>query len=137
MKIKLIQDSAIFISALTAEQFKKVKKFIPEALTLNRVEDNKKIPVCMISYADCGGVNDNGIVFDSTTDSGNLCVTLQGCEGLDNHISTEEKAKLVSERYSGLILKVNELEAQIVESLAVKEAEINAAQSSIETVALD
>ena len=138
MKIKVIQDSIVFISALTVEEFMKAKKFVPESLTLNRVdEDRKKKPVCMIGYAERGGVNNNGIVFDSTTDNGYLCVTSVGAEGFDTHIPAEDKARCVSEHYSSLILKMNELETQVKAELSAKESEIAIAQESVETVAIE
>lgn len=138
MKIKIVQDAVIFISALTVEQFEKAKRFTPEALTLCHIgDDKKKTPVCSIDYRKLGGVNENGIIFDSTTDNGNLCFTGLKVEGDDPHISTEEKIKCISETFSSLILKVNELEEQVLSSLNAKEAEIETAMNSISAVTLE
>ena len=138
MKIKIVQDAVIFISALTVEQFEKAKRFTPEALTLYHTgDDKKKTPVCSIDYRNAGGVNENGIIFDSTTDNGNLCFTGLKAEGVDPHITTEEKIKCISETFSSLILKVNELEEQVLSSLTAKETEIETAMNSISAVTLE
>ena len=137
MKIKIVQDAVIFITDITAEQFGKAKKFIPKALTLTEKVDGKDRPVCGMDYANEGSVNNNGIIFDSTTDSGKLCITLVGTEGCDPHLTAEEKTRVVAERHSSLILKMNELEAQVVSMLAEKEAEIEAATTAVSTISLD
>lgn len=137
MQIKLVQDSIIFISAITAEQFEKAKKFIPESLTLYQENDKKKTPICALDYAHSGSVNKNGIVFDATTDSGKLCHTVVNAEGFDPHLDTEKKLRIVSEKYSSLILRMNALEEQILSDLNFKEAEITTAQASISAVSID
>lgn len=138
MQIKLVQDSIIFISALNVETFAKAEKFIPEALTLYREDDSKKkTPVCTIGYAECGSVNKNGIIFDATTDSGKLCHTIVNMQGFDPHLSTVEKLRVVSEKYSALILNMNALEEQIESKLAEKEAEITAASRAISAVSIE
>lgn len=137
MKVKIIQDAVIFISDITAEQFGKAKRFIPGCLTLTKKVNEKNVPICAMDYADEGSVNNNGIIYDSTTDSGKLCITLVGTEGFDPHLSAAEKQRVVAERHSGLIIKMNALEAQIVEALAEKESEIVAATEAITTVALE
>lgn len=137
MKIKIVQDAVICVSAITMEEFNTVKKFAPQALVLNKVdENNKKVPVCMLDYANAGGVNKNGIIFDSTTDEGYLCHTFVGAEGYDPHCSTEEKVKLISEEYAGLILNVNELEEQIHAALVENADKIERAKASIEAINL-
>lgn len=138
MQIKLVQDSIIFISSLNVETFAKVDKFIPEALTLYHEDDTKKkTPVCTLGYAECGGVNKNGIIFDATTDSGKLCHTIVNMQGFDPHLSTSEKLRVVSEKYSSLILNMNELEAQIESKLADKETEITTARQAISAVSIE
>ena len=137
MKIKVIQDAVIFVSGITAEQFGKAKRFIPKALTLTNKVNDKEVPVCGIDYAEEGSVNKNGIIFDSTTDSGKLCITLIGSEGMDPHLSAAEKVRAVAEKYSALILKVNELEAQIICALEEKEEEITLATTAVTAIALD
>lgn len=136
MKIKVVQDSIIFISALTMEQFQEATRFCPSSLVLNKVnEESKKAePVCMIAYNEGGSVSGNGIVFDSTTDEGYLCKTLVAIEGNDPHVSAEDKVTTVSQQYAGLILKVNALEGQIVTALADNSERIESAKASIEVV---
>ena len=138
MQIKLVQDSIIFVSALHVETFAKAEKFIPEALTLYSEDDSKKkTPVCTIGYAECGGVNKNGIIFDATTDSGKLCHTIVNMQGFDPHLSTVEKLRVVSEKYSSLILNMNKLEEQIASKLADKETEITIASRAITAIAIE
>lgn len=137
MKVKIIQDAVIFITDITAEQFGKAKKFIPKALTLTEKVDGKDVPVCGMGYANEGSVNNNGIIFDSTTDSGKLCITLVGTEGCDPHLTAAEKQRAVAERHSALILKMNVLEAQIISMLAEKEAEIETATTAVTAISLD
>lgn len=137
MKVKIIQDAVIFITDITVEQFGKAKHFIPKALTLVEKVDGKDVPVCGMDYAHEGSVNNNGIIFDSSTDSGKLCITLVGTEGCDPHLTAAEKQRAVAERHSGLILKMNALEAQIISMLAEKEAEIEAATTAVTAILLD
>lgn len=138
MKIKLVQDSIIFISALKKEELEKAKRFCPAACTLNvKNEETKKItPVCGISYADEGSVSKNGIVFDSTTEAGYVCHTLVAGQGYDEHISMDKKAKLISEEFAELILNMNKLEEQISTALADNDAKIEEALNSVEAVEL-
>lgn len=138
MQIKLVQDSIIFISGIDADTFAKVNKFVPEALTLYHEGENKKqTPVCSLGYANCGGVNKNGIIFDATTDSGKLCLTIVNAEGFDPHLTTVEKLRQISEKYSSLILNMNELEAQIISCLEAKEDEITMASASISAITIE
>ena len=138
MKIKLVQDSIIFISGLKKSELDEAKRFCPASLTL-KVRDEatkKETPICAVCYADEGSVSTNGVVFDSTTEEGYMCKTLVAAQGYDEHISSEEKIKAVSEEFAGLILKMNDLEAQIKSALTDNAAKIAAARDSVEVVAL-
>lgn len=139
MKIKLVQDSIIFISALKQEELFEAKRFCPKACTLFvKDEGTKKFtPVCAIAYADEGSVTDNGIVFDSTTNAGYMCKTLVAGQGFDHSIDTKDKVKAISETFAGLILKMNELENQIKAALRDNAAKIADARNSIEVVDLE
>jgi hypothetical protein len=136
MKIKLVQDSIIFISALKKEELEEARRFCPNACILKtKDEETKKTtPVCMIAYAADGSVSSNGIVYDSTTEEGFMCKTLVASQGYDEHVPAEDKVNAVSEEFAGLILKMNELEAQIATALKDNAAKIKAAKQSIETV---
>lgn len=138
MKIKLVQDSIIFISALKKEELEEANRFCAEACTLytQDSETKKKIPVCAIAYAEEGSVSDNGIVYDSTTDKGFMCKTLIASQGYDEPLSAEEKIEAVSETFAGLILNMNNLEDQIKTALANNAAKITAAKNSVEVVTL-
>ena len=138
MKIKLVQDSIIFISGLKKSELDEATRFCPASLTL-KVKDEatkKETPICAVCYADEGSVSNNGIVFDSTTEEGYMCKTLVAAQGYDEHVSSEEKIKAVSEEFASLILKMNDLEAQILGALADNAAKITAARDSVEVVAL-
>lgn len=139
MKVKLIQDSIVFVSGLTKAQLEEANKFVPSATTLMvKDEETKKAsPICMVAYAEDGSVCDNGIVFDSTTEDGFMCKTLVATQGNDAPMSSEEKVKAVSETFAGLILKMNDLEEQVINALEDNAAKIAAAKQSIETIALN
>lgn len=138
MKVKIIQDSIVFISGLTKEELMKASRFTPEALTLyESAEDGKKkTPTCMVGYSNDGGISANGVIYDSTTDDGFMCHTIVAAQGEDPHCTAEEKVKCISESYSGLILKMNTLEAQIKAALSEKETEIALAEESVEVINL-
>lgn len=138
MKITLVQDAIIVVSDLTKEQFCKAKKFCPDALTLyKKDEDSKsKEPVCSIMVGEDGSMNANGIIFDSVTDEGKLCLTLAGATGMCSGITAAEKKNIIVEEYSSLILNVNELEAQVLSVLEAKANEIETALNSVETVSI-
>jgi hypothetical protein len=138
MKIKLVQDSIIFISGLTKTNLDKAIRFCPEACTLFTQDEatKKRIPVCAIAYATEGSVSQNGLVFDSTTEDGYMCKTLIASQGNDEHVSAEDKVKCISEEFAGLILKMNELEANITSALNDNEAKITAAMGNVEVVTL-
>lgn len=138
MKLKVIQDSIIFISDVTFDQFKEAKRFCSDSLTLKVKEEGSKeaVPVCTMAYADEGSVSQNGIVFDSTTEAGNLCKTLIATEGNCIHLKNDEKVKILSEEFAGLILKMNDLEVQVLAALKDNAAKIKLATESIEAIEL-
>jgi len=138
MKIKLVQDSIIFISNLTQQEFAEATRFCPEALTLVAKDEatKKTTPICAIAYASEGSVSQNGVVFDSTTEDGYMCKTLVATQGYDAHVSAEDKVKAVSEEFASLILKMNTLEEQIKDALEDNAAKITAARDSVEIVSL-
>ena len=109
---------------------------VPSACTLNiKNEETKKVtPVCALAYAAEGSVSENGIVFDSVTDDGYMCKTLVATAGFDTALSAEDKKKAVAESFAGVILKMNDLEAQVKDALAENADKIAAAKQAIETV---
>ena len=138
MKIKLVQDSIIFISALKKEELMEAARFCPNVCTLMFKDEatKKATPVCAVTYAEDGSVSDNGIVFDSTTEEGFMCKTLIASQGWDEHVSTEDKVKAISEQFAELILNMNVLEEQIKTALKDNAARITAAKQSVEAVEL-
>lgn len=138
MKVKLVQDSIIFISALTRAQLEEANRFCPNSTTLVAKDIDTKVatPICSIAYANEGSVGANGVVFDSVTDDGLMCKTLVASEGYDAHLSAEDKVKSVSETFATLILKMNALEEQIVTALEANTAKIEEAKTSVEVIAL-
>ena len=138
MKITLVQDAIIVVSNLTKEQFCKAKKFCPEALTLYKKNEETKTkePVCSIMVGEDGSMNANGVIFDSVTDEGKLCLTLASATGMCSGITAAEKQNIIAEEYASLILNVNELEDQVLSTLEAKASDIAAALSSIETVSI-
>ena len=138
MKIKLIQDSIIFISSLKKAELDEATRFCPEALMLKVRDENtkKEIPVCAICYANEGSVSSNGVVFDSTTEDGYMCKTLVASQGEDTPLSAEDKVKAVTEEFANLILKMNDLEAQVKNALEENAEKITAARESVEVITL-
>ena len=138
MKIKLVQDSIIFISGLKKAEYEEAMRFCPKACTLLARDEvsKKETPIGGIAYAAEGSVSQNGVVFDSTTEDGYMCKTLIATQGNDNHVAIEDKVQAVSEEFASLILKMNELEAQIKEALSVNAEKIASARESIEAVEL-
>jgi hypothetical protein len=138
MKVSIVQDAIIFVSSLTKEEFEKASRFCPESLTLMKQvgDDKKKEPICAIAYAGNGDVSNNGIIFDSVTEEGKICLTLAASTGHNVALTAEEKKQVITEQYASLILNVNELEAQIKAALAAKDEQINTALESVETVSL-
>ena len=138
MKIKVVQDSVIFISGLTTEELDKAMKFASESLTLYKKEEDgkKKVPVCGIAYADMGSVTERGIVYDSTTDDGFLCTTILCGEGNHPHCTSADKKKCITEQYASLVLNMNDLEKQVKAALKAKAEDITIASKSVEVVSL-
>lgn len=138
MKIKLVQDSIIFVSALTRAELKEAERFCPNSTTLyvKDAETKQTTPVCAVAYANEGSISDNGVVYDSVTDEGFMCKTLVAAEGYDEHLTVEDKIKSISETFAGLILKMNTLEGQIKKDLEANAEKIAAAKNSIEVVKL-
>lgn len=138
MKIKLVQDSIIFISSLTRDELKEAERFCPNSTTLfvKNAETKQTTPVCAVAYACEGSISDNGIVFDSVTDEGFMCKTLVASDGYEEHLSVEAKIKSISETFAGLILKMNTLEDQIKACLEDNASKIAEAKTSIEVVEL-
>lgn len=136
MKIKVVQDSVIFISELTLVELEKAMKFASDSTMLYKKSEDgkKKEPVCAIAYADEGSVTEHGIVFDSTTDEGNLCTTILCGEGTAPHCESADKKACISEKFSGLILNMNALEKQIKDALKEKKEEIKKASEAVEVI---
>jgi hypothetical protein len=65
-----------------------------------------------------------------------MCKTLVAAQGNDEHVSSNDKIKAVTEEFASLILKMNDLEAQIKSALEDNAAKITAARDSVEVVAL-
>ena len=138
MKIKLVQDSIIFISGLKKAELDEAARFCPASLTLKTRDEatKKETPICAVCYAEEGSVSNNGVVFDSTTEEGYMCKTLIAAQGNDEHVADADKIKAVTEEFAGLILKMNELEDQIKAALEDNAAKIAAARDSVEVVTL-
>ena len=137
MKVKVVQDSVIFISGLTMEELDKAERFAHESTMLYaKNEDGKKEPVCGIAYANEGSVTERGVVFDSTTDEGYLCTTILCGEGNAPHCKTEDKKACITEKFAGLILNMNALEEQIKGALEAKAEEIEKASTAVEVISL-
>ena len=112
--------SAVLVSDVTLDDWKRVEKYSPEML---KIVDEEGDPLFKIKTSDGGGsINEYGVCFGSYTNEGELAtVTVL----LDDDI--EDKLAAVKEIMGSALLDLNEIEKEIpnvLKDIADKEAEI-------------
>lgn len=65
--INLVGKAVVVTSSITYDDLTLVQKYRPEALQL---KDEKGNPFFMVFLGDCGGINKNGVTFDSKSNNG-------------------------------------------------------------------
>lgn len=129
-KATVIGDALIITSELTLEDIKTVEKYGPEKLVLKGGEDGKEELFAICSSNGAGDINDFGAVFGRTARDGSnaACITMMlgDVQGdVQQHV-----ADLVGPS----LIKLNKLEAQILEAMPEIEAYKAAMLDAIQVV---
>lgn len=119
--IDLSGASAVLVSDIDLEDWKRVEKYAPEALKI--VEEETGDTVFKVGTGIGGGsVNEYGVSFGCYTNGKKATVTIL----LD--CCVEDKAKVVKDEFGTALLDLNEIEKElptILKEIADKEAEID------------
>ena len=129
-KIKILGNSVVVISSVKFEDFQKVEKYRPAALTLMGGEDGKE-PIFRVGTGK-SSVNEYGISFDSATrDEAKLAMLTMLYVADDEECDIEED---VAESLSKAILNLEKVEATIPTIIEEIDNEKAAIKASIEVV---
>lgn len=131
MTIKMLSDAVVITSAIQKTDLKKLQANEPQACILKDA-DKKEIFVMSFASAGRGGINNNGISFDTTDDAGNASVVIV-MTGSGQDTSEKRKAEFVSKFYRGIAL-IDQLETQVVAAVASHTATIAGLNASIEVL---
>lgn len=119
--IDLSGASAVLVSDVDLEDWKRVEKYAPEALKI--VDEDSGDTLFKVGTSVGGGsLNEYGVSFGCYTNNGKATVTIL----LD--CCVEDKAKVVKEEFGTALLDLNEIEKElptILKEIAEKEAEID------------
>jgi len=121
-KLKLIGTAAVITSNIKAEVLSQLSKFKPKALQL--VDSDKNI-VFAVGGGPIATASKKGITFNSTNTEGFATATFDVGNGI---VDKEAYAK---DNFGYAMLKLNELEVQIVGAASELEADFNAMSNSI------
>lgn len=112
--------SAVVVSDVNLDDWKRVEKYAPEALKI--VEEETGDTLFRVMTGPMGGsMNENGVVFGTYTNSGKATVTIL----LDEEV--EDKIQALKDTIGSALLDLNEIEKDIptiLTDIAEKEAEI-------------
>ncbi len=114
-KIKKVGQALVLTSAITAEEFDKVRKFKPEALELRTEKGDVTFKVML----DEGGVSKYGVSFDSVNKDEYLQLTM---------MTYADSKEDIIESYATILANINKVEDQVVAALD----EVNALFASVE-----
>jgi len=114
-KIKKVGQALVLTSAITAEEFDKVRKFKPEALELRTEKGDVTFKVML----DESGISKYGVSFDSVNRDEYLQLTM---------MTYADSKEDIIEGYATILANVNKVEAQITSALD----EVNALFASVE-----
>lgn len=129
-KATVVGDALIVTSELTLEDIKTVEKYAPEHLVLKGGEDGKEELFAICSSDGAGDINDFGAVFGRTARDGSnaACITsMLGDVPGDVH-------QYVADLIGPALIKLNKLEAQILEAMPEIEAYKAAMLDAIQVV---
>lgn len=114
-KIKVTGDIITLVSAITAEDFSKVKRYMPEAGVML---DEKGNQVFKVDYRALSQEQPNayGVVYGAVDFGGKMIAQFPNpVQG--NHNDAEAEKKVIVNRYAGILSKLNEVEAHILSCL--------------------
>lgn len=114
-KIKKVGQALVLTSAITAEEFDKIRKFKPEALELRTEKGDVTFKVML----DEGEISKYGVSFDSVNKDKYLQLTM---------MTYADSKEDIIESYASILANVNKVEAQVASALD----EVNALFASVE-----
>ena len=121
--ITIAGNAAVITSAIKVADITKMKKYNPAALTL---KDEKEKPIFMIDMGEKASVSNAGIIFNGTSRDGNGYATATFDIG-----TVEDAEAYVMDKVGFSILRLNELEDTIGNSVAAIDDKLNAVKSTI------
>lgn len=126
-KILIAGNQAVIKSSIKTSDIKLLQKRNPDALAL---KDEEKNVIFAVGVGDKGGISQYGIVFNGTAPDGTGCAVIS--EQIPANVTTEEGVKeWVLDKIGLSIVKLNQVEDQLVEGLAKVEAENASVQENI------
>lgn len=129
-KATVVGDALVITSELTLEDIKTAEKYGPDKLVLKGGEDGKEELFAICSCDGAGDINDYGAAFGriARDGTGAACITMMlGKVGPDVQ-------QYVADLVGPALIKLNKLEAQIVEAMPEIEAYKNAMLEAIQVV---
>lgn len=114
-KIKVTGDVITLVSAITAEDFSKVKRYMPQAGVMLDDKGNQVFKVDFRALSQ-EKPNDYGVVYGAVDFGGKMIAQFNNpVQGTHNDPAAEKK--LIIDKYAGVLSKLNEVEAHILACL--------------------
>ena len=126
MKIRVLADRAVVVSAVAYDDMAKIAKYEPEVMTLKDKDGNATFAV-MVGTED--SVSDYGVCFIKEGD--------KAIARIDLPVGEEDKAEYVAEKYGIIMGKVNAVEDAMVEALDCVDETIEEIKAGIEVMSYD
>ena len=138
MKVVKSYSALTICSDLTVEQIQQAEKFAPEALTLFKKVENKKIPVFKIKFEPWANaeLSEFGISFNAFNEDHKLYATLM-CGGVanDENRSAEHQKQEILECCAKQLVQLKQIEEQVIAALAAKAELIASVEDCVEVQA--
>ena len=115
MKLVNSYKAVTIESSITAEDFRKVCRIDPKALTLFNEEDKAVLFQTGVGSFQVSHINEHAICFDSSTEEGNLYITV-ACPELTEDTTTR-KAELEN-LYGTILYRLKMVEDQVATTLS-------------------
>lgn len=129
-KFVISGHQATLVSSIKLEDYKKVKTFDPEILTLKDEEGTPVFTVAFAPYGE-GDVDQFGVIFAPRADlNGNAIAQIALC--WDEGTKAEEVKRGIAENFAGALTKLGEIEDAIPASLTAIDLKIEKAMEKIE-----
>ena len=126
MKIRVLADRAVVVSAVAYDDMAKIAKYEPEVMTLKDKDGNATFAV-MVGTED--SVSDYGVCFIKEGD--------KAIARIDLPVGEEDKAEYVAEKYGIIMGKVNAVEDAMAEALDCVDETIEEIKAGIEVMSYD